>query len=71
MMDRRKISGHVACFVAYAIFGVNIITCKDLTNSHIFSPVALFTLRSAGAGLIFWLLSLFLPREKVQPRDYP
>ena len=63
--------GHVACFVAYAIFGINIIVCKDLTSSHLISPIALFCMRSIGAGLLFWGLSLFLPREKVEPRDYP
>ena len=57
--------GHLACFVAYAIFGVNIIVCKDLTSSHLISPLALFTLRSIGAGL------LFLPRERVRWSDHP
>ena len=63
--------GHLACFVAYAIFGVNIIVCKDLTSSHLISPMALFTLRSIGAGLLFWIISLFLPRERVRWSDHP
>ncbi|MBE6182270.1 MAG: EamA/RhaT family transporter [Rikenellaceae bacterium] len=63
--------GHLACFVAYVIFGVNIIVCKDLTGSHLISPIVLFFLRSIGAGLLFWLLGLFLPHEKVELRDLP
>ena len=70
-MKRSNLIGHVACFVAYAIFGINIIVCKDLTSSGLISPIALFTLRSIGAGLLFWLLSLFMPREKVEWRDHP
>lgn len=62
--------GHLACFVAYTIFGINIIVCKDLTTSQLLSPVALFCLRSLGAGLLFWLISTFLPSEKVDRKDY-
>lgn len=67
---RNRLAGHAACFAAYAIFGVNIIVCKDLTSGHLISPIALFTIRSLGAGLIFWILSLFLPHEKVDRIDY-
>ena len=70
MKDRSVLSGHIACFMAYAIFGVNIIVCKDLTGGHLISPIAIFTLRSLGAGFLFWILSLFFPYEKVQKRDY-
>ena len=66
---RNKIAGHLACFTAYAIFGVNIILCKDLTSSRIISPVAIFTLRSIGAGSIFWLLSMLTTNEKVPAKD--
>ena len=69
--NRGKVLGHLACFTAYAIFGVNIIVCKDLTTSHLISPMALFLLRSFFAGAIFWLISFFLPQEKVESRDYP
>lgn len=70
MKDINRLGGHMACFAAYAIFGVNIITCKDLTSGHLISPIAIFTLRSLGAGLIFWILSIFLPQEKVDKKDY-
>ena len=70
MNDKSRISGHLACFTAYAIFGINIIVCKDLTGGHLISPIAIFTLRSIGAGLMFWILSLFLPQEKVDKKDY-
>ena len=69
MTDKRRLAGHLACFTAYAIFGINIIICKDLMGGHLVSPMAIFTLRSIGAGLLFWILSLFLPREKVDGKD--
>lgn len=63
--------GHLACFLAYAIFGFNIIVCKSLTSSTYISPIGLFFLRSVGAGLIFWLLSLLSPAQRVARRDIP
>ena len=65
-----KTTGHLACFIAYAIFGINIIVCKDLTSSRLISPLALFCLRSLGAGSLFWIISCFLPKEKVEKKDY-
>ena len=73
-MKSRRAVGHIACFAAYAIFGVNIITCKDLTAGHVITPLGIFSLRALGAGIIFWLLSVILPsarREKVALRDLP
>ena len=70
MEKDRRLNGHIACFTAYAIFGINIIVCKDLTGGHLISPIALFTLRSLGAGALFWILSLFGPHEKVERKDY-
>lgn len=71
MQQKGSLTGHAACFVAYAIFGINIIVCKDLTSSRLISPIALFCMRSLGAGALFWLLSLFLPHERVDRRDFP
>lgn len=71
MINREVALGHAACFTAYAIFGINIVTCKDLTSSHLISPIALFTLRSVIAGALFWILSAFTPKEKVALKDFP
>lgn len=66
----KKSFGHIACFFAYAIFGFNIIICKDLTNLALISPLGLFCFRAGGAALLFWLVSLFLPKEKIEKADY-
>ena len=70
MEQNNNLVGHLACFTAYAIFGVNIVVCKDLTSGGAISPLAIFTIRSLGAGALFWLLSLFTPQEKVDKGDY-
>ena len=68
--SKSKISGHLACFVAYAIWGINIVVCKDLTSSNLISPIALFTIRSVGAGALFAIISFFMPREHINPSDH-
>ncbi len=67
----KSIFGHLACFTAYLIFGLNIVVCKDLTSSSDISPLALFAFRSIGAGSLFWIISLFRPKERVERRDLP
>ena len=71
MAKQNSIFGHIACFTAYLIFGLNIVVCKDLTSSGAISPLALFTMRSIGAGSLFWIISLFMPKERVELRDLP
>lgn len=63
--------GHIACLTAYTIFGLNIVICKDLTSSGAISPLALFTIRSLGAGALFWIISLFMPKQSVERSDLP
>lgn len=61
--------GHLACAATYAIFGINIILCRDIATDGGLAPIVLFSIRALVAGLLFWLASLFAPREKVPPRD--
>lgn len=68
-MKAEKLVGHLSVLGAYTIFGFNIIICKELTNTHLVSSLGLFCFRSVGACLLFWLLSLFLPKEKVPFKD--
>lgn len=63
-------AGHLACFTAYAIFGFNIIVCRDLTSTRWISPLSLFCLRSVVAGALFWLISFMIPSEKVAGKDF-
>lgn len=68
-MKSSKLTGHLSIFAAYAIFGINIVTTKDLSNSGILSPTVIFTLRAIGACTLFWLISIFTPKEKIAPKD--
>ena len=64
-----KLIGHLSVLGAYVIFGFKIIICTELPTTHLVSSLGLFCFRSVGACLLFWLISLFLPREKVPFKD--
>ena len=68
--NRDILVGNLACFTAYAIFGFNIISCKNIALDGNITPMALFCLRSFGATVLFWLWSLLsAPKEQVAWRD--
>ena len=70
MKNYSKLPGHMAALIAYTIFGFNIIVCKDLTSDNLIPPLGIFTLRSVFSAALFWIVSLFLPSEKIDRKDY-
>lgn len=70
-MRKDKLAGHLAIAATYTIFGLNIVFCKDIANNNVINPIVLFTLRAIGASALFWLISLALPKERIDPKDLP
>lgn len=68
MMDKHKIEGHSAVLLANVIFGLGVPVTKSLLDEWV-SPMAYMATRCMGAAAIFWLISLFMPRERVERRD--
>ena len=73
IMDKGKLKGHAALWVANVIWGLNAPICKGVLvsgeNPGGVNPFALSVYRMVGACLLFWTMSLLLPRERVAPRD--
>ncbi len=67
-MEIRKIEGHSAVLLANVIFGLGVPVTKLLLSQWV-SPMAYMATRCMGAALIFWVISLFMPRERVVGRD--
>lgn len=67
-MDKHKIEGHSAVLLANVIFGLGVPVTKLLLDEWV-SPMAYMATRCMGAAAIFWLISLFMPRERVERRD--
>lgn len=68
IMDKNKFQGHAAVLLANVIFGLGIPVTKLLLDQWV-SPMAYMATRCIGAAAIFWLISIFLPRERVERRD--
>ena len=68
-LNKSILTGHLVCLAAYCIFGFNIVCCKNISNAQVLTPMDLFCLRATGATVLFWLLSFFMPREKVPLKD--
>ncbi|WP_418982183.1 DMT family transporter [Alistipes sp.] len=72
-MDKGKLKGHAALWVANIVWGLNAPICKSVLWSEAHpegvSPFALSVYRMVGACLLFWTVSLLLPRERVARRD--
>ena len=67
-MDRRKVEGHTAVLLANVIFGLGVPVTKLLLEEWV-HPMAYMATRCMGAALVFWFISLFMPREHVTRRD--
>ncbi len=67
-MENKKLTGHIALFSANIIFGMNTPISRTLMP-EILSPYTLTFFRLAGGMLLFWIISLFLKKEKVPAKD--
>lgn len=63
-----KTRGHLALLGANIIYGLNFSIAKAVMPDHI-KPFALVSLRSISAACLFWITSLFIPKEPVDRKD--
>lgn len=67
-MEKNKIAAHASLLVANIIFGLGVPVTKLLLDNWV-SPMAWMATRCIGAAVIFWAVSLFMPKEKVPIKD--
>jgi len=63
------VKAHLALLMVNVIYGANFSIVKEVVPSSIQS-FALVVFRAASAAILFWLTSLFLPKEKVAKKDF-
>ena len=68
MSNNRPLYAHLSMFLACAIWGLMSPIGKD-AMTHGFDGIVMVSFRVAGGALLFWLTSLFLPKEHVATRD--
>ena len=59
----------LAAFSAAVIYGVSFTVAKEVMPQYI-KPFGFIVLRVSGATVLFWLFSLFMPKEKIDLKDY-
>ena len=59
---------HLALLAANLIYGVNFSIAKAIMPDFI-KPLALVSFRSILTAILFWITSLFMPKEKVSRKD--
>ncbi len=64
-----KAKGHLAMLGANVMWGLMSPVTKMVFAAGVVAPMIMVDFRVAGAAMLFWLTSLFLPREHVPPRD--
>jgi drug/metabolite transporter (DMT)-like permease len=64
----KKAQAHIAIIGANLIFGINYTVSKDIMPDYV-QPYALTLMRSITGVLVFWLISMFGPKEKIDRRD--
>lgn len=65
----KKITGHLAMFSANVIWGLMSPVAKMVFAAGTVLPAVMIDFRVGGAALLFWLTSLFLPKEHVPAGD--
>ncbi|WP_115460924.1 DMT family transporter [Winogradskyella aurantiaca] len=60
----------VALVTVQLLYGLNYTFAKTVINDGYVGAFGFVVLRVVGALILFWLLSLFLPKEKIDKRDY-
>jgi drug/metabolite transporter (DMT)-like permease len=66
----KRVLAILAAFGASAIYGVNHTVAKGLMPIYI-EPFGFILLRVAGAAIIFWIISIWAPKEKIATSDWP
>lgn len=65
-----RILALIAATTASAIYGINHTIAKGLMPDVI-GPYAFIILRVSGAAIVFWGMSIFFPKEKIERKDWP
>ncbi len=66
---KEKLKGHSAMFTANFLWGIMSPISKAIFLTGTISAFSLTNMRMAGAAILFWIASLFMPREPITKRD--
>jgi len=66
---QQKTKAIIAAFIVAIIYGINYTIAKDVMPTYI-KPFGFILIRVLGATLLFWCISFFLPRQRIERADF-
>jgi drug/metabolite transporter (DMT)-like permease len=67
---KSKTSAFIAAISVQIIYGFTFTFANDVIDAGIVQPYAFIVLRTSISCLLFWIVSLFMPSEKIDRKDY-
>jgi drug/metabolite transporter (DMT)-like permease len=69
-MNKLRIFALIAAFIVQLLYGLTFTFAKDVMANGYIKPFGFIALRVGGAAILFWVVSLFAPKEKIEPKDF-
>ena len=69
-MDKTRIFALIAVFLVQVIYGFTFTFANDVIDQGFIKPFGFIFLRVLGAAILFWILSLFTPKQKIATKDF-
>ena len=69
-MNKLRIFALIAAFIVQLLYGLTFTFVKDVMAKGYIKPFGFIALRVGGAAILFWVVSLFAPKEKIEPKDF-
>lgn len=66
----KRVQALIAALIATSIFGINHTLAKGLMPEYV-EPFGFIVIRVLGAGILFWIVSLFVKTEKIKKEHWP
>lgn len=60
----------LAAFIVQVIYGVTFTFANDVIDEGYIQPYGFILIRIIGATALFWIMSFFLPKEKIAKKDF-
>ncbi|WP_417882014.1 DMT family transporter [Xanthomarina gelatinilytica] len=69
-MDKTRVFALIAVFLVQVIYGFTFTFANDVIDDGFIKPFGFIFIRVLGAAILFWILSLFTPKQRIEPKDF-
>lgn len=70
-MKDGRVKGHAAALLAACLFGLMSPVCKLIMQEGNVDGISLALLRVVGSAVLFWVVSAFVPGQRIRREDWP